>query len=114
MHQTRKGKQWHFGMKAHVGVDSKTKLIHRAVATAANVADATVLPQLLHGEETRVWGDQAYRGQSEVMHKVSPPANDCTNQRYRYRFAFPACLNITILRAASLTARRATSNLEST
>jgi len=53
-------------MKAHVGVDSKTKMIHSAAVTAANVADATVLPELLHGEETRVWGDQAYRGQSEV------------------------------------------------
>src|SRR5439155_788234 len=40
MHQTKKGKQWYFGMKAHVGVDSKTKIIHTAVATAANVADS--------------------------------------------------------------------------
>src|SRR5437667_215243 len=55
MHQTKKGKQWYFGMKAHVGVDSKTKIIHTAVATAANVADSVVLPDLLHGEETRVW-----------------------------------------------------------
>jgi len=85
MHQTKKGNQWYFGMKAHVGVDSKTKMIHTVVATAANVADATVLPELLHGEETRVWGDQAYRGQSEVIHQVSPQANDCTNQRYRYQ-----------------------------
>src|ERR1017187_7949187 len=46
MHQTKKGKQWYFGMKAHVGVDSKTKIIHTAVATAANVADSTVLPDL--------------------------------------------------------------------
>src|SRR5437879_5061269 len=60
MHQTRKGKQWYFGMKAHVGVDSKTKIIHTAVATAANVSDAAMLPDLLHGEETRVWGDGAY------------------------------------------------------
>jgi len=67
MHQTKKGKQWYFGMKAHVGVDSKTKIIHTAVATAANVADSAVLADLLHGEETRVWGDQAYRGQSEVI-----------------------------------------------
>jgi IS5 family transposase len=59
MHQTKKGNQWHFGMKAHVGVDSKMKLIHSVVATAAHVADATVLPELLHGEETHVWGDQA-------------------------------------------------------
>ena len=52
MHQTRKGKQWYFGMKAHVGVDSKSKLIHAVVATPANVADARVLPDLLHGDET--------------------------------------------------------------
>ncbi len=56
MHQTKKGKQWYFGMKAHVGVDSKTKIIHTAVATAANVADSAVLPDLLHGEETRACG----------------------------------------------------------
>src|SRR3954451_1449414 len=55
MHQTKKGNQWHFGMKAHIGVDSRTKLIHAAVATPANVADSTVLPDLLHGKETRVW-----------------------------------------------------------
>ena len=46
MHQTKKGKQWYFGMKAHVGVDSKTKIIHTAVATAANVADSRVLPEI--------------------------------------------------------------------
>lgn len=85
MHQTKKGKQWYFGMKAHVGVDSKTKLIHTAVVTPANVADATVLPELLHGEETRVWGDQAYRGQSEVIHECAPRAQDCTHRRYRYK-----------------------------
>ena len=49
------------------GVDSKTKLIHSVVATAANAADCTMLPHLLHGEETRVWGDQAYRGQGQVL-----------------------------------------------
>jgi transposase, IS5 family len=68
MHQTRKGNQWYFGMKAHLGVDSKSKIIHAVVATAANVRDATVLPDLLHGDETRVWADQAYQGQSEVIH----------------------------------------------
>jgi transposase, IS5 family len=85
MHQTKKGNQWYFGMKAHVGVDSKTKMIHTVVATAANVADATVLPELLHGEETRVWGDQAYRGQTEVIHRQAPQAQDCTHRRYRYK-----------------------------
>ena len=52
MHQARKGKHWYFGTKAHVGVDSKTKMIHSVVATAAHVADSRVLPELLHGEET--------------------------------------------------------------
>ena len=47
MHQTKKGNQWYFGMKAHIGIDSRTKLIHAAVATPANVADTTVLPELL-------------------------------------------------------------------
>src|SRR5438094_807127 len=68
-----------------VGVDSKTKIIHTAVATAANVADSAVLPDLLHGEETRVWGDQAYRGQSEVIRECAPQAQDCTHRRYRYK-----------------------------
>src|SRR5438128_8762215 len=85
MHQTKKGKQWYFGMKAHVGVDSKTKIIHTAVATAANVADSAVLPDLLHGEETRVWGDQAYRGQTEVIRECAPQAQDCTHRRYATR-----------------------------
>ena len=85
MHQTKKGNQWYFGRKAHVGVDSKTKIIHSAAVTAAHVADATVLPELLHGEETRVWGDQAYRGQNEVIHECAPGAQDCTHRRYRYK-----------------------------
>jgi IS5 family transposase len=85
MHQTRKGKQWYFGMKAHVGVDSKNKLIHTAVATAANVADAAVLPDLLHGDETRVWGDGAYQGQTEVIRQCAPRARDCTQRRCRYK-----------------------------
>jgi transposase, IS5 family len=85
MHQTRKGNAWYFGMKAHVGVDSKTKIIHTAVATAANVADSAVLCDLLHGEETRVWGDQAYKGQSHVIKECAPGAQDHTHRRYRYK-----------------------------
>jgi IS5 family transposase len=85
MHQTKKGNQWYFGMKAHIGVDSRSKVIHAVVATAANVADATVLPDLLHGDETRVWGDQAYRGQREVIREAAPNALDFTNRRYRHR-----------------------------
>ena len=85
MHQTKKGNQWYFGMKAHLGVDSRTKLIHAAVATPANVADSTMLPELLHGRETRVWGDQAYRGQRAVIRRTAPRAQDFVNRRYRHR-----------------------------
>ena len=83
MHQTKKGNQWYFGMKAHIGVDSKTKIIHAVAATAANVADSQALGDLLHGEETRVWGDQAYRGQREAISERAPHARDFTHRRYR-------------------------------
>jgi len=85
MHQTKKGKDWYFGMKAHVGVDSKNKIIHSVVVTPANVSDAAVLPELLHGEETRVWGDGAYQGQTEIIHHHAPRAHDCTQRRCRYK-----------------------------
>jgi len=49
MHQTKKGRQWYFGMKAHFGVDSQSKLIHSVAATPANVHDSQALPRLLHG-----------------------------------------------------------------
>jgi len=83
MHQTRKGNQWYFGIKGHFGVDSRSKLIHAVVVTPANAADSTVLPDLLHGKETRVWGDQAYRGQRAVIRQHAPAAQDFTNRRYR-------------------------------
>src|SRR5437899_987578 len=51
----------------------------------AALTDSAVLPDLLHGEETRVWGDQAYRGQSEVIRECAPHARDCTHRRYRYK-----------------------------
>src|SRR5271170_1780575 len=85
MHQTAKGKQWYFGMKAHVGVDSKTKLIHTVLASAANVQDVDALPYLLHGRETRVWGDQGYKGQTAVIRAGAPRAKDFTNRKYRGR-----------------------------
>lgn len=81
MAATRKGNQWHFGMKAHIGVDSKTKLIHSVVATAANVHDACILEDLLHGEETRLWGDSAYASQKAILEEYAPNAKDFTNQK---------------------------------
>ena len=86
MHSTRKGQQWYFGMKAHIGVDSRSKLIHSVVATPANVHDSRVLPDLLHGKETRVWGDSAYSGQQAVILEVAPDAKDFTQAKgSRYR-----------------------------
>jgi IS5 family transposase len=60
MHQTRKGKQWYFGMKVHIGVDTDSGLVHTVRGTAANVADVNVLGELLHGGEESVHGDSAY------------------------------------------------------
>jgi IS5 family transposase len=85
MHQVAKGNQWYFGMKAHLGVDSKTKLIHTILASSANVSDLLALPHLLHGRETRVWGDQGYQGQSAIIHARAPRAKDFTNRKYRGR-----------------------------
>jgi len=86
MHQTRKGKQWYFGMKAHIGMDSRTSVIHSLTATAANVHDSQVLPQLLHGQETRVWGDSAYSGQCEVLRQHAPHAKSFIQAKaHRYR-----------------------------
>ena len=62
MHQTKKGNAWHFGMKAHVGVDAGSGLVHTVVGTAANVADVAQSHALLHGEEKAVLGDAGYQG----------------------------------------------------
>jgi IS5 family transposase len=83
MHQTRKGQQWYFGMKLHIGVDSGSGLAHSAVVTAANVHDKHPLPDLLHGKEQRLWGDCAYASQHELIKSKAPRAADLTNQRVR-------------------------------
>nr|WP_249336757.1 IS5-like element ISXo1 family transposase [Xanthomonas oryzae] len=62
MHQTKKGNQWYFGMKAHIGVDEFSGLVHHVQCTAANVADVTVTHALLHGKEDSVFGDSGYTG----------------------------------------------------
>ena len=86
MHQTKKGNQWYFGMNAHIGIDSRTTLIHSVAATAANVHDSQVLPDLLHGKETRVWGDSAYSGQRDVIQHHAPDAKNCIQTKaHRHR-----------------------------
>ena len=62
MHQTKKGNQWHFGMKAHIGVDAESGLVHTVTTTAANAHDITQAHALLHGEEEMVFADSGYRG----------------------------------------------------
>lgn len=67
MHQTKKGNEWHFGMKAHIGVDADSGLVHTVTTTAANEADVEQVAQMLHGNKEHVWADSGYRGaQSRV------------------------------------------------
>ncbi len=69
MHQTKKGNQWYFGMKAHIGVDETTGLVHTVISTAANVADVTQVGHLLHGKETGVYADAGYTGAQKYAPK---------------------------------------------
>jgi IS5 family transposase len=85
MHQTRKGKQWYFGLKAHIGVDSKQGHVHSVCTSAASVADKHMLPDLLHGAERKVWGDGAYQGQGEAIRQAAPQAQDMTSRRVQYK-----------------------------
>jgi IS5 family transposase len=85
MHQTKKGKQWYFGLKAHIGVDSKQGVVHSVCTSAANVADRHMLPDLLHGEETKVWGDGGYQGQTKAIKEAAPKAQDMTCRRTKFK-----------------------------
>ena len=85
MHQTRKGKQWYFGAKAHIGVDSKEGVVHSVCTSAASVADVHMLPDLLHGEERKVWGDAAYQGQGTAIREAAPQAQDMTSRRTKFK-----------------------------
>ncbi len=83
MHQTRKGQRWYFGIKLHIGVDSETGLVHSAVVTATNVHDEHPLPDLLHGQEERVYGDCAYASQHALIRGKAPKAEDFTSKTMR-------------------------------
>jgi IS5 family transposase len=74
MHQTKKGNQWHFGMKAHIGVDAQSGLVHTVRGTAANVSDVVEANSLLHGQETDVFADAGYQGAAK-----RPDAKDDVN-----------------------------------
>lgn len=75
MHQAKKGNQWHFGMKAHIGVDANSGLVHTMVGTAANVSDITQAQALLHGDETDVFGDAGYQGIEKREENLETPVN---------------------------------------
>jgi len=83
MHQTKKGNQYYFGAKAHIGVDSKENVVHSVCTSAASVHDKHMLPDLLHGSEKKVWGDAGYQGQTEAIHEAAPQAQDMTNRRVK-------------------------------
>jgi IS5 family transposase len=85
MHQTKKGNQWYFGLKAHIGVDAKEGHVHSVATSAANVADMHMLPDLLHGEERKVWGDAGYQGQTEAIQEAAPKAQDMTCRRTKFK-----------------------------
>jgi IS5 family transposase len=69
MHQTKKGNQWYFGMKAHIGVDADSGLVHTVVGTRANEADVEVVDELLHGKEEVVHADSGYTGAQSRVNK---------------------------------------------
>jgi IS5 family transposase len=79
MHKSRK--QWHFGMKLHSGADSQMGLVHSASVTAANVHDSREIPNLLHGHETRLYGDSPHRGKAQRMRLRHTPPRRVTEQQ---------------------------------
>ena len=85
MRQTRKGKQWYFGLKTHIGVDAKEGHVHSVATSAANVSDVHMLPDLLHGEERKVWGDGGYQGQTKAIRQAAPKAQDMTCKRTKFK-----------------------------
>ena len=82
MRQTRKGNQWYFGMKAHIGVDARTKLIHSVATTPANVHDSQVLTALLHGKNGRFGEIRPTRDKGRSFGKL-PPRRGSSSRRKR-------------------------------
>ena len=83
MASTCKGRQWYFGMQAHIGVDSQSRLIHSVRVTSARVQDSRVVGDVLHGDERRVYGNSAYIGQKASIKETASEAKDFTHQRGR-------------------------------
>lgn len=90
MHQTRKGNEWYFGMKLHIGVDAALGLIHTLATTAANVSDVVMVGQLLHGRERHVWGDAGYLGAEKHQRPERRPVHWHIAMRPGRRAQLPA------------------------
>lgn len=97
MHQTKKGNQWHFGMKAHIGVDAVSGLVHTVVTTAANVNDVTQAHRLLHGKERYALGDAGYQG-VEHREEADPKLNGTLPCALACAAAFPTMKGVVCLR----------------
>lgn len=89
MHQAKKGKQWHFGMKAHIGVDAESGLTHTVIGTAANVSDVTQAGALLHGDETDVFADAGYIGVEKREENLEVPVTWHVAMKRSVRKALP-------------------------
>jgi IS5 family transposase len=92
MHQTKKGKDWHFGMKAHIGTD-RHGVVHSLSTTAANVSDITQMPELLHGEEREVFGDQAYWSEAHRQAALAKGIRYRVNRRSRHLTEYQRFIN---------------------
>lgn len=89
MHQTKKGNQWYFGMKAHIGADAQSGLVHTLIGTSANVHDVTQAQALLHGDETDVFGDAGYQGVEKREENLELPVTWHVAMRPGKRRALP-------------------------
>jgi IS5 family transposase len=89
MHQTKKGNQWHFGMKAHIGVDANSGITHTVVTTPANAADVSQAHALLHGEEADAFGDAGYQGVEKREENLTSPVKWYVALRPGKRRALP-------------------------
>jgi IS5 family transposase len=92
MHQTKKGRDWHFGMKAHIGTD-RHGIVHSLSTTAANVSDITQVPELLHGEEREVFGDQAYWSEAHRQAALAKGIRYRVNRRSRHLSEYQRFIN---------------------
>jgi IS5 family transposase len=90
MHQSKKGKQRYFGMKAHIGVDAQSGLVHTVIGTAGNVSDVTQVQALLHGDETDAFGDAGYQGVEKRQESIERPVTWHVAMRPSKRKALPA------------------------